>query len=243
MPTTPAVVCSPGPQTDRDGLSTSGDAAQRDGLRQTLTLRKACRIFFPTMQLDQIHNAALRQQIERKLAEMDAAGHTPTPPAPPPPPAPIPAPKPETPIPGRRKRVGRALLPKPPDIHAPLKDAPQRVPAPSPDGYRYFVKCSTTRSFRSANEARFYRQFLHGNGLYESIHFLLHGGRTYTPDFTTVSPEGRLTCYEVKDGFDLPSLQRSKLAFDCAREMYPLVEFRWFVYDSRSKTYVEKTFD
>lgn len=80
----------------------------------------------------------------------------------------------------------------------------------------------------NATESDFNSRFLDGRGLYEAVTFRLPGGSRYTPDFAVWDAEGRLTVYEVKGAYRLPSEGRALTAWREARAAFPLVRFRWF---------------
>lgn len=77
-------------------------------------------------------------------------------------------------------------------------------------------------------EARFSRDCLKGQGIYEGLTFHLPGGSRYTPDWI-VFDCGRVIAYEVKGGYRFPSEGRALTAFREARAAFPAVTFEWYV--------------
>lgn len=77
----------------------------------------------------------------------------------------------------------------------------------------------------NANEARFNRQILGGEGLYEVASFDLTRvkGRKYTPDFSFRKREGeaQIAIIEVKGSYKLYSEDRARLAWEIVAERVP----------------------
>ncbi len=65
--------------------------------------------------------------------------------------------------------------------------------------------------------------------LFEGLTMKLRGGNKYTPDWVAIV-DGAVTCYEVKarakNGYRHPSYNRSRLAFNEAKELFPF-GFHW----------------
>jgi hypothetical protein len=78
--------------------------------------------------------------------------------------------------------------------------------------------------------------------IYEPLTFHLAGGSRYTPDFAHFdSLHGIIVAYEVKHaGCQHHSQGRAITAFREARANFPYINFRWFSYDPKSKTWEEK---
>jgi hypothetical protein len=75
----------------------------------------------------------------------------------------------------------------------------------------------------NANEARFNRQILGGEGLYEVVSFDLTRvkGRKYTPDFSLRKGEALIAIIEVKGSYKLYSEDRARLAWEIVAERVP----------------------
>lgn len=77
----------------------------------------------------------------------------------------------------------------------------------------------------NANEARFNRQILGGEGLYEIASFDLTRvkGRKYTPDFSFRNRKGKaqIAIIEVKGAYKLHSEDRARLAWEIVAERVP----------------------
>ena len=76
-------------------------------------------------------------------------------------------------------------------------------------------------------EAEYNTVFLSGKGLYECLTLRLPGGSRYTPDWLSVDPDGTLVLHEVKGSYRFPSEGRSRVAFNVARESFPMFRFVW----------------
>ena len=82
--------------------------------------------------------------------------------------------------------------------------------------------------------------------VFEGLNIKLDAGHGYKPDWVVRLPDGGILCVEVKargsNGFRQPSYQRARLAFDCARNEWPMWRWRWAEWHNRQwdiKEYTE----
>ena len=102
---------------------------------------------------------------------------------------------------------------------------PRRLPdAPTPE--RPTAPTRRPRQpTKTENEA--YRLFCPATARFEPLTFHLRNGKRYTPDWAWWSPDGRLTCLEVKGSYRLPSHGRSQMAYAQAVLDFPSVSWEW----------------
>ena len=63
--------------------------------------------------------------------------------------------------------------------------------------------------------------------IFQGLTIQLESGHAYRPDWV-VKIDGRILCVEVKNGaYKHASYGRSRLAYDCARTEWPMLQFRW----------------
>ena len=101
-----------------------------------------------------------------------------------------------------------------------LPEPKKRIAAP--------VKTRKCAGGMNKTESMFNQRILFGEGMYEALKFKVAEKCVYTPDFCVWDEHGKLTCYEVKGSYPLPSEGRARTAFLACREKYTHVAFRWF---------------